>query len=29
MVWNGMTNSHVSSGPVCRPQLHAGAVEIR
>ena len=29
MVKNGMTNSHVSSGPVCRPQLQAGAVEIR
>ena len=29
MVWNGMTNSHTSSGPVRRPQLQAGAVEIR
>ena len=29
MVWNGMAKSHVSSGPVCSPWLHAGAVEIR
>jgi hypothetical protein len=29
IVWNGMTNSQVSSGPVRRPQLQAGAVEIR
>ncbi len=29
MVWNGITNSHVSLGPVCSPQPHAGAVEAR
>ena len=29
IVWNGITNSQVSSGPVCRPQPHAGAVEAR
>ena len=29
MVWNGMTNSQVSSGPVAGPSSTPGAVEIR